>query len=105
MRNETEQFRRDFLKKSAGMAAMAMGAAPLLGSQQARAASALDKQALRTIGLLRAQQGRGPHRHCRHASRLLQEVTPKLFVSITHVCLLQRCRINKKSLGQGCLER
>ncbi|MGS0759079.1 twin-arginine translocation signal domain-containing protein, partial [Roseateles sp. GG27B] len=51
MSNETEQFRRDFLKKSAGMAAMAMGAAPLLGSQQAWAAAALDKQALRTIGL------------------------------------------------------
>ena len=46
MSDELELYRRGFLKKSAGMAALALGGAPLFGAQQAWAAAALEKQAL-----------------------------------------------------------
>ena len=51
MSDELELYRRGFLKKSAGMAALAMGGAPMFGAPQAWAAAGLEKQELRTIGL------------------------------------------------------
>ena len=51
MSDELELYRRGFLKKSASMAALAMGGAPMFGAQQAWAATGLEKQELRTIGL------------------------------------------------------